>query len=57
VQAATASATPTARTKDACRIDLDRVVFFIAKVLPVASRNFSVAGSTFIAITPSNVDV
>jgi hypothetical protein len=34
VQAATARATATARTKDACRIALDRVVFFIATIAP-----------------------
>jgi hypothetical protein len=44
VQAATVRAAPTARTKDPCRIDLDRFVFFVSEVPSARAEENLVAG-------------
>jgi len=44
VQAATARATATARTKDPCRIDLGRVAFFISNATPACVAEDFIAG-------------
>jgi hypothetical protein len=48
VQAATARAAATARTKDPWRIVLDRVVFFISKVAPACVNNIAGNADIFI---------